>query len=122
MYKGQVNNCHIADAISLSGKHSYPVAIARCLTGRLYSISTTLVFGLLMTFNAVSSLVSATRGRTPTSRDLISKQMCAIILACGDNIGKRTGPMFVQVHFSPQCGKYPQATDVYKISQVLERG
>jgi len=51
MYKGQVNNCHIVDAISLSGKHSYPVAIARCLTGRLYSISTTLMFGLLMTFN-----------------------------------------------------------------------
>lgn len=37
LYKGQVNNCHIADAISLSGKH-----------GHLYLISTTLVFGLLM--------------------------------------------------------------------------
>jgi len=44
LYKGQVNNCHIADAISLSGKHSYPDAIVRCLIGHLYRISTTLVY------------------------------------------------------------------------------
>jgi hypothetical protein len=48
LYKGQVNNCHIADAISLSGKRSYPAAIAKCFTGHLYRISTTIVFGLLM--------------------------------------------------------------------------
>ena len=57
LYKGQVNNCHIADAISLSGKHSYSAAIARCLTGHLYRISTTLVFGLLMRDVLRTSLV-----------------------------------------------------------------
>jgi len=66
--------------------------------------------------------VSATRGRTPACLDLISKQTFAVVLACGENSGKRTGPMFVLVHFSPQYGKYSQATDVCKISQLLERG
>lgn len=116
LYKGQVNNCHIADAISLSGRHSYPTAIARCLTGHLCRTSMTLVFGLLM-----RDVQRTSHGRTPACLDLISKQTCAIVLSCGDNSGERTGPMFVQVHFSPQCGKYPHATDVCKISHLLER-
>lgn len=57
--------------------------------------------------------VSATRGSTPACLDLISKHVCDCF-GCGDNSGKRTGPMFVQVHFSPQCGKYTQLTDVCK--------
>jgi hypothetical protein len=101
-YKGQVNNCNIADEISLSGKHSYPDAIARCLAGHRYRVSTTLVFGLLVRGVSWTShvwLANVSEELQPVSTLYVNRSVRLFWLVV-ITVGKRTEPMFVQVQLS----------------------